>query len=102
LPKRWSKATRTPGPLSSSGPVRRQALLHRERLAADYPGVPQYTREMAVSLGGVANMLDSLGSYPEGEAAYLRAIHLMEGLPREVANAPDCRFELGLLYSECS
>src|SRR5262249_53214457 len=34
----------------------RQALFHRERLAADYPDVPQYTREMAVSLGGVANM----------------------------------------------
>jgi tetratricopeptide (TPR) repeat protein len=63
----------------------RQALLHRERLAADYPDVPQYTREMAVSLGGVANMLESLSSLSEGEAAYLRAVHLMENLPRNSA-----------------
>jgi tetratricopeptide (TPR) repeat protein len=55
---------------------------------------------MAVSLGGVANMLESFGSYAESESAYLRAIHLMDGLPREVANDPDCRFELGLLCSE--
>jgi tetratricopeptide (TPR) repeat protein len=80
----------------------RQALLHRERLAADHPGIPRYTREMAVSLGGVANMLDSLGSFPEAEAAYLRAIHLMETLPAEVADEPDCRYELGLLCSELS
>lgn len=81
----------------------RQALLHRERLAADYPGVPRYTREMAVSLGGVANMLEScFGSFPEAESAYLRAVHLMEGLSREVADDPDCRFELGLLCSELS
>jgi serine/threonine protein kinase len=78
----------------------RQALLHRTRLAEEYPHVPRYVREQAVSLGGVSNMQSEHGAYAEAEAGYRRAIRLLEALPREVADDPDCRFELGLMYSE--
>jgi tetratricopeptide (TPR) repeat protein len=78
----------------------RQALRHRTQLAEENPHVARYVREQAVSLGGVSNMQSEHGAYAEAEAGYRRAIQLLEALPKEVADDPDCRFELGLLYSE--
>jgi serine/threonine protein kinase len=77
-----------------------QALLHRTRLVEENPHVPRYMREQAVSLGGVSNIQSALGGYVEAEAGYRKAIHLIEALPKEVADDPDCRFELGLMYCE--
>jgi tetratricopeptide (TPR) repeat protein len=45
-------------------------------------------------------MQSAHGAYSEAEAGYRRAIQLLEALPKGVADDPDCRFELGLLYSE--
>jgi serine/threonine protein kinase len=80
--------------------VYRQALVQRTRLAEENPHVPRYVRDFAVSLGAVCNLETGLGAYSDAEAGYRRAIQLLEALPKEEADDPDCRFELGLMYSE--
>ncbi len=77
----------------------REAITHYEILTTALPGEAGYRLELATSQGGLANMLNETSS-PGAEAAYRRALSLLESLPVEVANKPDSQFQLALMRSE--
>jgi serine/threonine-protein kinase len=64
------------------------------RLAADFPGLPQYRREAARSANNLGNLLSDIGRPAEAEAAYREALDLQKQLAAEFPAVPEYRHEL--------
>jgi serine/threonine-protein kinase len=68
------------------------------QLAADFPTVPQYRRELAISYNNAASQLRALGKQPEAEAAYGRARALQEKLAADFPAESQYRWDLAASY----
>jgi serine/threonine protein kinase len=78
----------------------RQALAILEKLAADFPAVPVYRSNVAVSHCNLGDLLRDLGKRDEAEAAYRQALAIQE---KVVADFPaERRYRLSLAYHHAS
>jgi tetratricopeptide (TPR) repeat protein len=77
-----------------------QALAIQEKLAAEYPAVPQYRRDLASSHNDVGNLHRDLRKRAEAEAAYRRALAIQVKLATDVPAVPQYRIELA--GSQCN
>jgi serine/threonine-protein kinase len=64
----------------------RAALALRERLAADFPAVPEYRRDLATSHNNLGNLLRGRGQAGAAEAAFRAALAAQERLADAVAS----------------
>jgi tetratricopeptide (TPR) repeat protein len=71
----------------------RQALALHEQLAADFPAVPQYRHDLAMSYHNLGLVLRDLGKRPEAEQRYRRALALQEKLAADFPAVPLYRQE---------
>jgi serine/threonine protein kinase/tetratricopeptide (TPR) repeat protein len=69
------------------------------RLAADFPTVPAYRRELALSHNNRGDMLARLGKWPEAEAAMRQALALRKQLAADFPAGPECRQELAYSHN---
>jgi tetratricopeptide (TPR) repeat protein len=76
----------------------RQALALQEKLAADFPAVPQYRQDLASSHDNLGLLLASLGKRPEAEQEYRQALALREKLAADFPAVPAYQVELGGNY----
>jgi tetratricopeptide (TPR) repeat protein len=72
----------------------RHAAVIQEKLAADFPAVPQYRLELAGSHNNVGILLADLGKRSEAEVAYRRALAIQEKLSADFPAVPQYRLEL--------
>src|SRR5437763_790784 len=68
--------------------VYHQARARHEKLAADFPSVPDYRLALAGSRNGLGMLLADLGKGPEAEAAYRQALAFQVKLVAEFPNVP--------------
>jgi serine/threonine protein kinase len=85
----------------------REALVIRERLAAQFPSQPSYRADLAKSQNNLANLLFAIGRRPEAEAFFRRALEAWSGLAAEDPRQPDYRdalaatqANLGMVFQE--
>jgi serine/threonine-protein kinase len=67
----------------------REALAVREKLARDFPTIPQYQRDLAVCQSWIAGVLGDTGRIEEAKAFHEAAISTQERLAQAHPNAPD-------------
>jgi tetratricopeptide (TPR) repeat protein len=77
----------------------RQALGIQEKLAADFPAVPQYSYELALSHNNLGNRLHALGKLAEAEAAHRQALGIREKLATDFPAVPRYREALALSHN---
>jgi tetratricopeptide (TPR) repeat protein len=77
---------------------RRAVDLH-EKLAAEFPGVPQHRHQVAGSLNNLGNLLVGLGKSAEAEAAYRRGLDFYERLAAEFPAVPEYRQSWSMSYN---
>jgi serine/threonine protein kinase/Tfp pilus assembly protein PilF len=70
-----------------------------EQLAADFPAVPTYGGELALSHKQLGSLLADLGQYAKAKAEYLRAITLQEQLVADLPTVPEYRSELAASHN---
>jgi serine/threonine protein kinase len=77
------------------------------RLAADFPDVPEYRKDLATSHNGLALELGNLGKWAEAESANRAALSIQKRLVADFPDVPEYRRELanshnnlGLLLSD--
>src|SRR5262249_31075372 len=76
----------------------RKALAIQEPLAEEFPGFPEYRRELALSHNNLGSLLRELGRLPEAEAAHRRALALREPRAEESPAVTGYRVDLGDSY----
>jgi tetratricopeptide (TPR) repeat protein len=76
----------------------RRALALQEKLAAQFPAVPQYRDDLAGSHDNLGLLLAGLGKRPEAEEQYRRALALKEKLAAEFPAVPRYQVALGGAY----
>lgn len=69
-----------------------------ERLAADFPAVPEYRKVLATAHNNLGLLLTSLEKGPEAEQQYRNALAIRERLADEFPNVPEYRVLLGGSY----
>jgi tetratricopeptide (TPR) repeat protein len=72
----------------------RQAQAIFDKLAADFPTVPQYRQDLAASHYNLGVLLAGLGKRPEAEAAYRQALAIQEKLAADLPTVPEYRRDL--------
>jgi serine/threonine protein kinase/Flp pilus assembly protein TadD len=77
----------------------RQARDGYAKLAADFPAVPQYRQELALSHDNLAVQLAGLGKEAEAEQQYLKALALQEKLAADFPAVPQYRKELAASHN---
>jgi tetratricopeptide (TPR) repeat protein len=75
-------------------PEYEQAVALQEKLAADFPAVPDYRRELAQSHTNLGLLLADLGKRAEAEQQYRQGLALREKLVADFPAVPDYRREL--------
>jgi tetratricopeptide (TPR) repeat protein len=80
-------------------PEYERALAIREKLAADFPTVPDYRRDLAGSHNNLGNLLKDLGKQAEAEQRYKKALAIREKLVADFPTAPDHRRDLALSHN---
>jgi serine/threonine protein kinase/tetratricopeptide (TPR) repeat protein len=76
---------------------RMQAIV--ARLAADFPGVPEYRRELAMSHTNLGALLADLGQRPAAEQAYRRTLDLFEKLVADFPTVAEYRRGLAMSHN---
>jgi tetratricopeptide (TPR) repeat protein len=76
-------------------PEYEQAVALQEKLAADFPAVPDYRRELAQSHTNLGLLLADLGKRAEAEQQYRQGLALREKLVADFPAVPDYRRDLG-------
>ena len=71
-----------------------QALGLREKLAADFPAVPVYRRDLAMGHNNLGLLLADLGKQSEAEEQYRKALAIFESLAGGFPAVPEYRQEL--------
>jgi tetratricopeptide (TPR) repeat protein len=71
----------------------------QERLVAEFPGVPRYRQNLAMSYGELGILLTELGQRSEAEQAYRRELQIEEQLVAEAPTDPDCPYDLANGYN---
>ena len=74
----------------------REALAIREKLAADFPAVTDYRKDLAGSHHNLGLLLAGLGKGPEAEQQYRKALAIKEKLAAEFPVDPEYRNDLAL------
>jgi hypothetical protein len=72
----------------------RRALDLQQKLTADFPAVPEYRHDLALSQGNLGSLLRASGKLAEAEAAHRRALDQYEKLAAEFPAVPRYRAEL--------
>jgi serine/threonine protein kinase/Flp pilus assembly protein TadD len=87
--------------------IQRRAVLIFDKLASDFPYVPNYRHQLAVTLHEHAGLLKHLGQAADAEKAYRRAIAVYEKLATDSPTMPahwqstfDLRLTLGQFLKE--
>jgi tetratricopeptide (TPR) repeat protein len=75
----------------------RKALDIFEKLAKDFPSVPEYRQHVATSHEGLAVALEKLGDLPNAEAAFRQSLAIREKLAKDFPT-PNYRQELAFGY----
>jgi serine/threonine protein kinase/Flp pilus assembly protein TadD len=73
----------------------RQALALYEKLAADFPAVPEYRHDLASSHNNLGALLAGLGKRAEAEKEYRQALALYEKLAADFPAVPQHQIDLG-------
>jgi tetratricopeptide (TPR) repeat protein len=76
----------------------RRALALQERLAADFPTVPEYRQNLARSHNNFSAFLQDLRKHPEAEAQQRQALALQEQLVADFPSVSQYTVELGGSY----
>jgi serine/threonine protein kinase len=76
-----------------------QALLLWEKLAADYPAMPNYRRDLAGSHGNLGNLLAVFGKRAAAEEHYKKALLIQEKLAGDFPAVPNARRDLASGHS---
>ena len=76
----------------------RKALAILEKLAAEFPAVPDYRSDLALSHDSLGNLLAGLGKRPEAEEQYRKALAILEKLVAEFPAVQQFRVDLGGRY----
>jgi tetratricopeptide (TPR) repeat protein len=74
-------------------------LALQERLAADFPTVPQYRLQLAGSHNNLGVLLEAQGKRAEAEAAYRQALALQERLAADFPTVPQYRRSLAASHN---
>jgi tetratricopeptide (TPR) repeat protein/predicted Ser/Thr protein kinase len=82
-------------PLKEALQDNRKALALRQQLAADFPSVPHYRHDVAMSHNLVASVLQRLGQPAEAEEAFHQALAVEQKLVDEARAIPDYQSALG-------
>jgi serine/threonine protein kinase len=82
------------GRLGEAATAFRQALDGNEKLAADFPGEPEYRHELADCHHNLGTELHRLGKVPEAEQHYRQALALQEKLATDFPTVPEYRQHL--------
>jgi tetratricopeptide (TPR) repeat protein len=82
------------GKRSEAEAAYRAALGIQERLAADFPAVPEYRQDLANSHNNLGIVLDQPGKRAEAEAAYRAGLQIRERLAADFPALPEYRQEL--------
>jgi serine/threonine protein kinase/tetratricopeptide (TPR) repeat protein len=82
------------GQLAAAEAANRAALAVQEKLAADFPAVPEHRRDLANSHRRLGSLLTDLGRHPAAEAEYRAALALQEKLAAEHPAVPEYRWDL--------
>jgi serine/threonine protein kinase/tetratricopeptide (TPR) repeat protein len=77
----------------------REATALLDKLAAEFPAVPEYRRQLAASHTNVGNLLDELGRRAEAESAYRQALTIQDKLAADFPAVPLYRQKLALTYT---
>jgi tetratricopeptide (TPR) repeat protein len=77
----------------------RQALAIQDKLAGEYPAVPQYRQELATSHNNLGILHARLGKRAEAEEAYRKALAIHEKLAGEYPAVPQYRQELATSHN---
>jgi superkiller protein 3 len=87
--------------------IQRRAVLIFDKLASDFPNVPQYSNDLAVTLHEHAGLLKHLGQTVDAEKTYRRAVAVYEKLATDFPTMPaywqstfDLRLTLGQFLKE--
>jgi tetratricopeptide (TPR) repeat protein len=72
----------------------RRAVEIWEKLAADFPAVPEYRHRLARSIRGLGIHLGDQGRYPDAQVEYRRAVILLEKLAADQPGEPRYRVSL--------
>jgi serine/threonine protein kinase/Flp pilus assembly protein TadD len=76
-----------------------RALAIHQKLAAEFPAVPEYRSELAKSHNNLGVLLSGLGKRAEAEEEYRQALVIQEKLAAEFPAVPDCRSELAASHN---
>lgn len=76
------------GERAQAEPAGRRALELLEKLAEEFPTVPEFRRELADSLHKFGGVLASAGRRPEQEKVHRRALALQEQLVADFPGSP--------------
>jgi tetratricopeptide (TPR) repeat protein len=77
----------------------REAIRLSERLATDFPAVPEYRQDLAMSHNNLGLLLADLGKRTEAEAAYRQALALREKLAADFPAVPEYRQGLAHIHN---
>jgi tetratricopeptide (TPR) repeat protein len=103
LAEGWTELAHTLGTIGLNRPAEAEAADRRavevwEKLAADFPAVPEYRHRLALSVYGLGNHLYDQGQYPEAQAEYRRAVTLLEKLTADYPGEPRYRESLAKTF----
>jgi tetratricopeptide (TPR) repeat protein len=73
-------------------------LAIRETLVTDFPAVPEYRRDLALSHNNLGNLLRDQGRHPEAGAAYRAALDFREKLATDFPAVTAFQVDLGGSY----
>src|SRR5262249_17991083 len=73
----------------------RRAVAIQEKLAADFPTVPAYRRQLAAGHNNLGLLLERLGKRPEAAAALRQALAIQEKLAADFPTVPAHAVHLG-------
>jgi serine/threonine protein kinase len=76
-----------------------QAVVLWEKLAVDFPSMPDYRRELARNHNHLGLLVAVLGKRAEAEEHYRKALMIQEKLAADFPAAPDFRCDLGLNHN---
>jgi tetratricopeptide (TPR) repeat protein len=76
----------------------RKAIALRQGLVDEYPGIPDYRRDLAITCLNQAFLHRRFGEWTKAETYYQQALPLLERLAREHPDVPGYRMALGRNY----
>src|SRR5579862_6581889 len=77
----------------------RQAIAIQEKMAAAFPGVPDYRHVLATSHYNIANLLAGMKRNAEAADEYCKGQEVLEKLIAEYPDAPEYRHQLAMNHS---